>query len=72
MNIGTTVSQNLREPRRLYDVDEPDAERCGEDEAIATRPSDETEDSDAGYGDGGVEEDLHAAEDGGWLENHHY
>ena len=52
----------------MHYVDEADAEGGREDEAVSSRPGDQTEDPDAGYGDGGVEEDLHAAEDGGWLD----
>jgi hypothetical protein len=60
MNIRSRIIQDLGEPRWLNDIDEPDAERSSEDEAIATRPGDEAENADTGYGDCGVQEYLHA------------
>ena len=44
----------------MNDIDESDAERRSEDEAIATCPGDEAENADAGYGDCRIEEYLHA------------
>ncbi len=63
MDIRSAIVQDLIEPFGLYDVDEAKAEGDGEDETVAARPGYEAQDADTGYGDGAVEEDLHAAED---------
>ena len=69
MHIISAIFQDLREPGRLNDIDEADSEGGGENEAVSTCPGDEAEYTDAGYGDGGVEENLHVAKDGRRLSN---
>lgn len=60
--IATIVVQDLVKPRRSHNVDEPDAQRYRQDEAVASSKADQTEDPDTGHGDRTIKENLHSSE----------
>lgn len=61
MDVRPRIVQDLTEPFRLHYIDESDSKGGRENKAVSARPGYQAENADSGYGDGGVEEYLHAA-----------
>lgn len=59
MHVRTTVVENLVEPSGSDNIDKANAESNGQDESIASRELDHSQNSDSSNYNCAVEEDLH-------------